>query len=259
MISVDTRQLEEQGYVVVPKVLSAAELSEFESMVASFANSQAKKLGLTQNGSELFIDVFRRGGSYTERIYMLMERMFILHKITARLGEELDRTGFLAWASIEVPLIWPDIRADVPGDSERVLPVHQDFGSTFSERAWRFWIALRPSDAFTGSMLVYPGTHKAGPRVHNLGNPLKPYVESKHYAGTSGIILEIDKGDGVIMSPFLLHASVPNRSDRTKFTLMVQIQDYNSVLHPNDSASALSLFERIASVRARARAQRVGR
>jgi Phytanoyl-CoA dioxygenase (PhyH) len=258
VISVDTGQLEENGYVIIPKVLNVAELFEFESMVASFASSQAKKLGLTQSDSELFIDVFRRGGPYTERIYLLMERMFILHKITVRLGEELDRTGFLDWAGIQVPLIWPDIRADVPGDSERALPVHQDFGSTFSERAWRFWIPLRPSDAFTGSMLVYPGTHKGGPREHNVDNPLKPYVDSKHYAGTSGVILEVDKGDGVIMSPLMLHASVPNHSHRTKFTLMVQIQDYNSVLHPNDRASSLSLFESIASLRAKARAQRVG-
>jgi ectoine hydroxylase-related dioxygenase (phytanoyl-CoA dioxygenase family) len=107
-------------------------------------------------------------------------------------------------------------------------------------------------------MLVYPGTHKGGPREHNLENPLKPYVESKHYAGTTGVILKVDKGDGVMMSPLLLHASVPNRSQRTKFTLMVQIQDYNSVLHPNDRASAFSLFETIASARTKARAQRVG-
>jgi hypothetical protein len=95
VISIDTRQLEANGYAIVPKILSSVELSEFESMVASFASSQATKLGLTQNGSELFIDVFRQGGPYTERIYMLMERMFILHKITARIGEELDRGGFL--------------------------------------------------------------------------------------------------------------------------------------------------------------------
>lgn len=258
MISVNTGQLEENGYVIVPDVVSCAEISEFESMVTSFAISQAKKLGISGNGSELFIDVFRTGGAYTERIYMLMERMFILQKITTRLGEELDQSGFLAWAGIQVPLIWPDIRADVPDDNERVLPVHQDFGSTFSERAWRFWIALRPSNAFTGSMLVYPGTHKGGPRAHNLDNPLKPYVEPRHYAGTNGVVLEVNKGDGVIINPLLLHASVPNQSHQTKFTLMIQIQDYNSVLHPNDGTSALSLFQVISSVRAQARARRVG-
>src|SRR5687767_6092012 len=122
-------------------------------MIASFASSQAQKLGFSQNDSELFIDVFRKGGPYTDRIYMLMERMFILHKISTRIGEELESSGFLEWAGIQVPLIWPDIRADIPHDSERILPVHQDFGSTLSERAWRFWIALRPSNAFTGSMM----------------------------------------------------------------------------------------------------------
>jgi hypothetical protein len=256
VISVDTNQLEQNGYLVIPNVVSSAEISEFESMVAIFASSQAKKLGLSQNGSESFIDVFRRGGAYTERIYMLMERMFILHKINTRVGEELDSSGFLAWAGIQVPLIWPDIRADIPHDSERILPVHQDFASMFSERAWRFWIALRPSNSFTGSMMVYPGTHRSGPYAHNLDNPLNPYVEPKHYAGKSGVVLEVDSGYGVLMNPLLLHASVPNRSQRTKFTLMIQIQDYNSVLNPDDSTNALSKLQGIALARAKARAHR---
>jgi Phytanoyl-CoA dioxygenase (PhyH) len=257
VLSVDTQQLNENGYVIIPDVVKAAEVLEFEAMIGSFASSQAPKLGIAESDTELFIDVFRKGGPYTDRIYILMERMFILQRITARIGEELNESGFLQWAGIQVPLIWPDIRADIPNDSERVLPVHQDFASTFSERAWRFWIALRPSNALTGTMMVYPGTHSAGPYAHNLDNPLSPFVEPKYYAGRRGVVLEVESGCGVLINPLLLHASVPNRSKRTKFTLMIQVQDYNSVLHPDDSANALSLFQSISSARAKARAQRV--
>jgi ectoine hydroxylase-related dioxygenase (phytanoyl-CoA dioxygenase family) len=184
-----------------------------------------------------------------------MERLFILQKITARMGDELASSGFLKWAGIDVPLIWPDIRADIPNDSARVLPVHQDFGSTQCERAWRFWIALRPTSEIRGSMIVYPGTHKSGAWPHNLDNPLMPYVEEKHYAGIEGVTFEIEAGDAVLLNPLVLHASVPNRSDRTKFTLMIQIQDYLSVLHPDDKSTQFASLQTVAAKRAKARAE----
>jgi len=103
-------------------------------------------------------------------------------------------------------------------------------------------------------MVVYPGTHKSGALPHNLDNPLIPYVEEKHYAGVEGVTFEIEAGDAVLMNPLVLHASVPNRSSRTKFTLMIQIQDYLSVLHPEDKGTQLASLQSVAKVRAKARA-----
>ena len=255
MIQVNTEELQRTGFTLLRGAVHSSELAEFEDMVQRFAFEQAQKLSLAPTGVEPFIDVFSVGGSYTDRIYQLMERLFILHKITVRVGNELASSGFLKWARIDVPLIWPDIRADIPNDSVRVLPVHQDFGSTQSERAWRLWIALRPTSEILGSMVVYPGTHKSGAWPHNLDNPLMPYVEEKYYAGVEGVTFEIEAGDAVLMNPLVLHASVPNRSKRTKFTLMIQIQDYLSVIHPEDNGTQLASLQTIAKVRAKARAE----
>jgi hypothetical protein len=234
MMQIDTDQLQRDGFVILRGLIQPEELAEFESQVARFSESQIRKFNIPRVAQEAFIDVFRRGGQYTNRIYKLLEELFVLHRMSSRLGQELSTSGFLDWAEFEVPLIWPDIRADIPNDSLRSLPVHQDIKSTHCGKAWRLWIALRDADAVAGSMALYPGTHKKGVVPHQVKHPQRPLVEPEHYAGIEPIILDLPAGDGVIMHPLILHASVLNRSARTKFTLMVQIQDYASVVDPDD-------------------------
>jgi ectoine hydroxylase-related dioxygenase (phytanoyl-CoA dioxygenase family) len=258
MGALDTDGLERSGYIVIERLLQRKEIEDFEAAIARFSEAQIRALGLARQAPEAFIDVFARGGSYAARIYQLMERLFVLHRISSRIGDLLEDSGFLDWAGIEVPLIWPDIRADIPNDSARTLPVHQDFASMQCQRAWRLWIPLRPASAATGSMIVYPGTHKRGPVPHSLKDPLKPCVEPSHYAGVEGVVIDLPAGDAVLMNPLLFHASVPNRSQRTKFTLMVQVQDYATVIDPDNDGDALADFHRITAERTRARVRAAG-
>lgn len=258
MVAIETDALERSGYVIIKDLLRQQEIDDFEMSISRFSEAQIRKLGLQRRAAEPFIDVFGRGGKYTSRIYQLMERLFVLHRVSARVGDLLERSGFLEWAGIEVPLVWPDIRADIPNDSARTLPVHQDFASMQCRRAWRLWIPLRPASAATGSMIVYPGTHKKGPVAHDLEDPLKPNVAAEHYAGIDGVILDLPAGDAVLMNPLLFHASVPNRSPHTKFTLMIQVQDLAEVIDPDDARDELAAFDQISSVRTRARAMAAG-
>jgi hypothetical protein len=208
-----------------------------------------------------FIALFQRGGRYADRLYKLLEKLHIFNQITVDVAERLRAGGFFQWGDIRVPLVWPDIRADLPDHDEPLLadqtdvplPVHQDFGSTKCHRAWRLWIPLRPSNVHTGSMRVYIGTHKKGVLPHNLDNPLRPFIEPHHYAGYEPLVLDLPAGDGVLLDPLVLHASVPNRSDRVKFTLMIQVQDLASMSDPDDDKDPLAIFEVTDRLRARAR------
>jgi hypothetical protein len=253
MLAIDTEHLDRDGFVFLGRAASQADIEEFETAISSFSEAQLRKTKTPRSAAEPFIDVFSLGGHYTDRVYVLLEDLFVLHRMSAQIGQELRASGFLDWAKIEVPLIWPDIRADLP-NSKSALPVHQDFASTKCHNAWRVWIPLRPANARTGSMLVYPGTHKAGVVPHNTENPLNPFVEPQYYSGIQPIVLDLPAGDGVLISPLLLHASVPNRAERVKFTLMIQVQDYATMVHPNDEHDTFASFERISCLRAHARA-----
>ncbi len=158
----------------------------------------------------------------------------------------------LHWAKIDVPLVWPDIRADIPNDTTRSLPVHQDVGSMQCRRAWRLWIPLRAANLQLGTMIIYPGTHKHGVVDHNVEDKSKPVVDPQVYADVAPISVDLPAGDGVLLNPLCLHASVPNRSDRTKFTLMVQVQDYAAVIDPEDRGE-FATMTRYAAAQARAR------
>jgi hypothetical protein len=249
---IDFKSLDTDGYTIVHGMVRPDEIQEFEATIERLVCSQLSSLDIAPSHADQFIDVFKVGGQYTDRLYKLMERLFILQRIGVRLGNLLETSGFYEWAKIEVPLVWPDIRADIPGDSDRLLPVHQDFKSTLCERAWRLWIPLRPSNAETGTMCLYTGTHKLGVVEHNTDTPRRPFVEEKYYRNAVPAVLDLPAGDAVIMNPLILHASVPNRSQRTKFTLMMQVQDLAAMIHPDDKQNRFTTFTKIAASRAAA-------
>ncbi|MGE0669190.1 MAG: phytanoyl-CoA dioxygenase family protein [Sphingomonadales bacterium] len=250
---IDTDRLLRDGFVVLPGLLHPQEIADFEADIAALVASQLAALGLTPVHPDPFIDLFEVGGAHTDRLYTLMERLMVLQRIGARLGDELRQAGFLRWAGFEAPLLWPDIRADIPGDTVRQLPVHQDFGSTHCARAWRLWIALRPSGPETGTLRLYPGTHGRGFVEHNVDDPLDPHLEPRHYAGVEPLDLDLPAGGGVLFDPMIFHASVPNRSRRTKFSLMLQLQDLAAMIRPDAPGEAHASMLAVNALRAAAR------
>lgn len=258
---VNTKELERDGIVVLNNLLTPSDIAEFEAVIDNFCTSQLQKFGINPQSADPFVDIFTRGGVYADRVYKLLERLHILHRMSMEVGEKLEAAGFFEWADVKVPLVWPDIRADLPNHTKALLSdhtdaalsVHQDFSSTRCHTAWRLWIPLRPANAERGSMRVYKGTHKLGPLAHNVENPLMPIVEPHNYADLKSTILDLPAGDGVLFSPLLLHASVANRSNRVKFTLLMQIQDLATMADPEDEDDDLAVFARIDNVRARAR------
>jgi len=250
-------ELQSQGYAVLPGLVGQDELLRFEQQIEALTLSQLSALKLVPQHQDAFIDVFSVGGAYASRLYQLLERLAVLQEVSARIAGAMARAGFFEWSRMSVPLVWPDIRADIPGNVEQLLPVHQDFGSMQCRNAYRLWIPLRPSNAKLGTMCVYPGTHKQGPVEHDVSDPLRPTIDQARYHEKEKVVFDLPAGDGVLINPLLFHASVPNQSERTKFTLMVQLQDFATMISPQDEKSPYGILGRVSSVRAAARAARV--
>lgn len=250
---IDIDELSERGFTMIPGVVDAELLAEFEQDVARFAELQAAELGLEIRSAEPFVDVFTSSPAYRKVVYPLFERLSVFHKMSARITDLLERSGFLRWSGFEVPLIWPEARADIPSDELMTLPMHQDYNSTRCTRAWRMWVALRPADEHRGTMRIVPGSHRRGCLPHNLDDPLSPYVEEKHYANMGEEIIRVPAGTGVLCDPLIVHGSVLNRSQQTKFTLLVQIQDLATIADPDDPDDPLRSFREFSTVRAKGR------
>ena len=95
MLAIDTQKLEDDGFCALGRVISQKDLEEFEAQVARFSEAQIQATGTEPRAAESFIDVFSRGGAYTDRIYKLLERLQVLQAMSHRIGEDLEASGFL--------------------------------------------------------------------------------------------------------------------------------------------------------------------
>jgi len=225
-------ELDENGFTVIGGAVGQDHLAQFEQQIAELVAAQVAALGFRPRHRDPFVDLFTVGGAYTSRLFSLLERLLVLHQISAAIADDFGREGFFEHAGIKVPLVWPDIRADMPGDATRLLPVHQDYKSMQCKTAYRLWIPLRQANEKFGSMCAYVGTHRQGPVPHELGDPLSPQIAPECYRDCERVVFDLPAGDAVLINPLLFHASVPNRSRRTRFTLMIQIQDLATMIDP---------------------------
>ena len=250
---IDLETLQERGYVVLPDLVAPDLIDAFEAQIAAFVASQCARFGIAPRSADPFIEVFGRDRAYRKLVYRLMEELFVLQRMSLAVGQRLEDSGFLAWSGFKVPLIWPDIRADLPNDGSLLLRKHQDSASTRCHRAWRLWIPLRPADELRGTIKLLPESHLRGWLPHDAGDLLYPQVGPEHLEGLEEEVLSLPAGHGVLLNPRVVHESVPNRSERTKFTLMVQVQDLASVSDPKDVEDPLTAYTAIFEARARAR------
>ena len=54
--------------------------------------------------------------------------------------------------------------------------------------------------------------------------------------------LELPAGDGVIFNPWLVHGSVANQSQRTKWVLLLQVQDLAAFVNPDEPTDPVYPF-----------------
>ena len=245
--------LEREGFTILGDLLCPKLLQDFEGAIEGFATSECERLGITPREGEKFIDLFHRGGSYWAQLYTYLEKLFVLQEMSVALGNLLRESQFLSWANIQTPLIWPDIRVDPPGDETQLLRMHQDFGSTRCHRAWRLWVPLGKADEHHGTMRVVPGSHRRGFLPHDVSDSLYPFVDTSQYNAKDSVAIEMEAGSAVLFNPMLLHESVPNHSQRCRFTLLLQVQDLDTLHNPDDPEDPIQSMVALTETRARAR------
>lgn len=128
-----------------------------------------------------------------------------------------------------------NIRMDMPSEDRHLFHWHQDIAYLLgSLNSVTYWIPFGPVDEKHGSVEVIDGSHERGllpvrytrggmPPANKAMSPsdLVLVTEPKE----SGRIIEADRGDLIIFSQFLLHRSVPNRSEKVRWTAQVRHSD----------------------------------
>ena len=240
----DFDRLEQDGYAILHGLVQPEELACFERDIALVGEQLAAQRGIERRSSEAIADVLVAAGPHRTMLFDHVKRLFSLARLSTEIGTALEQAGLFERAGIAVPIVWPTLRADLPGEATYFLPLHQDYATTRCRTAWRMWIPLRGVDQFNGTMEVVPGSHRGGPYPYSRKAPSILSIERSELAerGLTTESFDLPAGDGVIFNPWIVHGSISNRSQRTKWVLLLHVQDLATFVNPDEPSDPVYPF-----------------
>ena len=238
----DLAALDRDGFAVLPGLVRAGELDRFEREIATLGTALAQRRGIDAGTQEPIAAVLTAAGPHRAMLFDYIKHLYVLERAAAEISAALDAAGLLQ--GMAVPAAWPTLRADLPGERTYTFPLHQDYTTTRCATAWRLWVPLRAVDDHHGSMAVVTGSHRGGPYPYITENTAYPHVTADEIArrGLQATNLALPAGDGVIFDPRLVHGSIPNQSQRTKWVLLMQVQDLVTFADPDDPQDPMQQF-----------------
>jgi phytanoyl-CoA hydroxylase len=125
-----------------------------------------------------------------------------------------------------------------PSEKGSPFPMHQDYGYFPTEKDSMMAGIIHVSRATDemGCLRVYPGSHKLGRMKDSMGQGSAEFLAK--YPIENATILEAEPGDVLYFHYCTLHGSMPNRSPRTRKTVLVQLHAGDDAVedgnrHPN--------------------------
>lgn len=126
-----------------------------------------------------------------------------------------------------------------PAEMGAPFPMHQDWTYFPTERDTMLAAIIHVTRATDemGCLRVYPGSHRLGRVENSSGQAESSFLQN--YPIEKAKPLEAEPGDVVLFHYFTLHGSLPNRSDETRKTVLVQLHAGDDRVeegneHPNE-------------------------
>ena len=210
---------EENGYYHAQGVFDASELAGMESdfdRIVSQLSSSGERINARWGGEEMS----RLDGGNSVIFHTHQVQTFSATWLRA-----IQHQGFL---DVVEAMLGPDIILhhtklfQKPAENGSPFPMHQDYTYFPSVQDTMMAGVIFVSDATDemGCLRVYPGSHKLG-RVQR-GEVLQEGLREE-YPIEDATIVEAKAGDVVFFNYLTLHGSMPNRSNRVRKTVLVQM------------------------------------
>ena len=242
-MSLATEQLAEyddRGVVVARGILEQEDLQPVIDELCEFVDSRARELHIAGRIEQLHEEepFERRFGLLARQCGEIAQGMDIMHHRGTAMFEFLFNDNLLdAVESIVGPEITcspiqhirpkPPATADDGGtDGFNVVPWHQDAGVMMEEaeetNIVTCWLPLVPVTREMGCLQVLPGVNRIGYVKHQAagGTTVVP-GQIPHMAPVD---LECRPGDVIFMHRFIPHRSMPNLSDRCRWSIDLRYQ-----------------------------------
>ncbi|WP_339938519.1 phytanoyl-CoA dioxygenase family protein [Undibacterium luofuense] len=221
-------QFEEQGFVILRQFLKPALFQEIKDEI--------NQVGRFIVDPRFDFDVYQPDLMTPKKQSQLYDRLHYLPCLS-RLSGNPDLLQACRDLGIVQPVLMGccNMRYDRPDDARHLFDWHQDtiylLGSV---NAVTIWIPFGPVDEHHGTIQVIPGSHHAG--IHPFKKISDKTVEPHRqflqrdlsFDGEitePPVTVQAVPGDVIIFRQMLLHRSLPNLSDKVRWTAQVRVSD----------------------------------
>ena len=194
---------------------------------------------------------FFKNSKEKEIIYKKLQNLSSVRSITQKVYKKFEKYKILKKLGFKVPFISNGLIISLPEENEKLNPLHQDVYNFLSFNFIKMWLPLTKVNNRNGSMIAYKSSHKLGfiPPKYKTKNSTYPEIENKFTKKFKKIIFDLQPGDCVIFNPLILHKSLKNNSNITRFNVGIDIQDF----HINGNPKIISKMIEIRNKRSQRR------
>ena len=214
------RQFAEDGYYVARKVFSPTEVRdlevEFDRIVTQLVQS-GEQINARWSGPEMEKQEFQN---------LVVLHTHNVQQYSAVWAKALFNERFLDAArgimGNDVVLHHTKL-FQKPSEEGAPFPMHQDwtYFPTMRDTMMAGIVHVSSATDAMGCLRVYPGSHKLGRLADSSGQVPNDVLAQYPLEGATP--LEAEPGDVVFFHYFTLHGSMPNRSPKTRKTVLVQL------------------------------------
>lgn len=211
---------DQNGYYVARSVFSPDEIrvleTDFDRIVSQLTHGQ-EDVNARWSGPEMD----RLGANSTVVLHTHNVQHYSAVWMRALMHEKfLDVAGAILGADI---VLHHSKLFQKPAEKGAPFPMHQDwtYFPTLKDTMMAGIIHVSAATDEMGCFRVYPGTHKLGRIAGTSGQMPSELLAGYPIEGATP--LEAQPGDVVFFHYFLLHGSLPNRSDKVRKTVLVQM------------------------------------
>lgn len=230
-------QFDRDGFYLARGVFSPEEVAvlekDFDRIVAQLMEHEEQQINARWSGPEM-----DRMGAQNTVIYHTHQ----VQEFSNAWLQAIQQQKFLDIS--EAILDSPDIILhhtklfQKPAEKGAPFPMHQDYSYFASLKDSMIAGVIFVSDATDemGCLRVYPGSHKLG-RVEGSHGRVESLM-TREYPIEGATPVEVKAGDVVFFHYFTVHGSLPNRSDKIRKTVLVQMHRGDDAIeegnrHPN--------------------------
>ncbi len=227
--------------VLAPDTTQHIRAGIFEVM-RPYLSEETVLLG-SENGLDAgFHEISRLGGSLKSNCYKLWGKLAAIPMAMAdpAIWRTIEALGF-GNATVQSFSVFCLER----GNNRNTFLPHQDLRDRTSLNSLLIWIPL--SDGMDiGGMSILPKTHLGGPLHHDLSSEGKPFLPESLYPDAEvKEIVGYKVGDCIFMTPYLIHASILNSSDKIRWTAVIKLDGTEKLTHLKESVSPFSIADYI--------------